>query len=302
MTIEPIHHQRILILADIEGSSACTDYESTKFLGKGWPKACCGMTRDVNAVVDALFKKGVEKIIVKDFHRTGYNLFQSGIDKRATLISGYHIGPVPGIGPVHDTTGLIMLGMHAPSGSNGFLSHTLTSRILRLEVNGQLMSEAQLFSASLAPFDIVPLFFSGCPVACNYAAREIQGIHCFPIQTKDRHSEFTRTAWRKELGLHAVNALSMNHGTPYHPQGPFHAQITLKGTKKAVQKIASQWGYHYKNQTIHIHADDIHALYGALIHLAYFNPLTLRLMPIILPFFNLMGKTGLAWARNQVKT
>ncbi|MFH2058819.1 MAG: M55 family metallopeptidase [Pseudomonadota bacterium] len=92
MSIKPIHHKRILILADIEGSSACNDYESTKFLGKGWPKACRGMTRDVNAVVEALFNGGVEKIIVKDFHRTGYNLFQSGIDKRATLISGYRMG------------------------------------------------------------------------------------------------------------------------------------------------------------------------------------------------------------------
>ncbi len=66
--MKPLTHKRILILADIEGSSNCHDYDSTTFLGNQWPQACQGMTRDTNAVVKALFKAGIEKIYIKDFY------------------------------------------------------------------------------------------------------------------------------------------------------------------------------------------------------------------------------------------
>jgi D-amino peptidase len=91
-------HRRVLIISDIEGSSQCSDYAATKVFGQGWPNACLGMTLDVNAVVTALFNAGVEKVYIKDFHRTGYNLFPSLIDPRARLVSGYEVGPIPGPG------------------------------------------------------------------------------------------------------------------------------------------------------------------------------------------------------------
>ena len=130
------------LIADIEGCSGCFDYGASSFMGKGWPKACREMSLDINAVVTALFHARVENVYVKDFHRTGHNLFPRMIDSRATLIQGYAKGPVPGIGNPTDATGLIMVGMHAPSGADGFLPHTLTSRISRLIVNGRLMSAA----------------------------------------------------------------------------------------------------------------------------------------------------------------
>lgn len=293
-------HKNILILADIEGSSCCNDYESTRFLGKGWPRACRGMTRDVNAVVTALFDAGAEKIYVKDFHRTGYNVIRSGIHPKATLISGYKIGPVPGIGPVYDATGLIMLGMHAPSGSPGFLAHTLTSRVIDLSVNGCPMSEAQLFSASLAPYNIVPLFFSGCPIACKQASLAIPGMHHFPITEKNKLTISSRQIWRKEAGSNAAGALSITKTVPYLPKGPFHAKVTLKGKPADIRKTARQWGLRSKKNCVFIDAEDIHSLYLSLIHLLYLSPLVLKILPLGLSIYNLMGRAGLAWAAHPV--
>ena len=64
-----------LIVADIEGSSGCWDYRASSYLTPEWARACVAMTLDVSAVVDALFNHGVGHITVKDFHRTGYNLW-----------------------------------------------------------------------------------------------------------------------------------------------------------------------------------------------------------------------------------
>ena len=89
---------RILIIADIEGSSGCWSYRASSFLTSAWAQACVAMTLDVAAVVKGLFESGAENIRVKDFHRTAYNLLPELIDPRAEIIHGYRAVPVPGLG------------------------------------------------------------------------------------------------------------------------------------------------------------------------------------------------------------
>ncbi len=171
----------LLIISDIEGSSGCWSYSGSSFMTEAWFHACVEMTRDVNAVATALLNAGVRQITVKDFHRTGYNLLPELIDSRARVLSGYRHGHVPGIGDPGDAQAVMFLGMHAASGTDGFLAHTLTSRIERLEVNGKALAEVELFSASLAPYGVRPIFFSGCPIACSQGQhRPLQACMCIP--------------------------------------------------------------------------------------------------------------------------
>jgi hypothetical protein len=109
------------------------------------------------------------------------------------------LGPVPGIGDPGDADAVLMLGMHAASGTNGFLPHTLTSRLAKLVVNGRPMAEVELFAASLAPFNIVPIFFSGCPVACQQARERIRGVRTHAIDKSLSSSLFDAEGWRKRL-------------------------------------------------------------------------------------------------------
>ncbi len=292
------HHKRILIISDIEGSSLCPDYEATTFLGNGWPRACLGMTQDVNAVVTALFNAGVEKVYVKDFHRTGYNLFPTLIDPRATVISGYKKGPVPGIGSPFDATGLMMLGMHAPSGSNGFLAHTFTSRISRIEINGSLVSEAEIFAAVLAPYHLVPIFFSGCPVACSHASEKIKGMDLFPVQRAELTGNTAVENWRNALAAAAVNAIASQRKRPFDPKGPFNTAVTMNN--RTAVKLEKRWGYTRKEAVLYFQSDTISDLYLELIRLAYLSPLTLRLLPMGLGLYNLLGWAGLKWASRQI--
>jgi D-amino peptidase len=188
-----------------------------------WARACVEMTRDVKAVVQALFNCDVQRILIKDFHRTGYNLLSEKIDDRADVIQGYHHGPVPGIGNPGGAEGIYFLGMHAASGTDGFLAHTLSSRIDRLEVNGRPLAEVELFSASLSPFGLKPLFFSGCPMACEQASATIKNIAGYPIDKTVSRQRFDFTLWRSGLAKAAVAALENNIVVPYQPEGPFRA-------------------------------------------------------------------------------
>jgi D-amino peptidase len=210
-----------------------------------WSDACVEMSRDVNAVVKALFAAGITQVTVKDFHRTAYNLLPELIDPRAQVVSGYKRGPVPGIGHPDKAETVMFLGMHAASGTEGFMAHTLSSRISRLNVNGRVLAEVELFSASLAPFGVRPIFFSGCPVACGQAKEVIAGIHTYPIDKSPGREPFDADSWRSGLATSAVESINNSAAEPYALQGPIKAVLTMRDGEDTARKMALRWSFAY---------------------------------------------------------
>ena len=293
--------ESVYIIADIEGSSGCWNYEGSQFRTAEWASACVEMSRDVHAVARALFDAGVRNVFIKDFHRTGYNLLPELIDGRVCVIHGYRRGPVPGIGGTFGTDSLLMIGMHAASGSDGFLAHTLTSRIARLEVNGRLMCEAEFFSSSLAEFGLRPLFLSGCPVACRQAQEALPGIRTCAIEKAGSMENFDRLEWRKRLSESAVESLEKSSAVPFRPAGPFEAKVTMRDGEEAARTIARRWGIDRSGNVLHLRTDVFDELYLSLIRICYFTPFIERILPLGLFLFNSMGRAGLSWVRRFVK-
>ena len=291
----------ILIIADLEGSSGCWNYNSSAFLTDDWCRACLEMSLDVNSVVSALFDAGVKNIAIKDFHRTGYNLFPELIDPRAILVSGYRRGPIVGIGNPRDAQAAMFLGMHAASGSDGFLAHTLTSRIARLEVNHRLLSEVELFAASVAQRGIRPIFFSGCPVACKQAAAVIENIHCQAIVKSGEAENFDFNRWRRRLAKAAVESLTNFNTKPYQPAGPFDTTVTMREGKELAVRLARRWGFKQIGDQIQFQAVDMQQLYLRLIRLCYLTPIIENMLPLALALFNLHGRIGISRARRRLR-
>ncbi|MBN2159806.1 MAG: M55 family metallopeptidase [Spirochaetes bacterium] len=287
----------VLIIADIEGSSGCWSYEASQYKTREWARACRDMSQDIDAVVKGLFEAGAEDITVKDFHRTGYNLLPELIDGRATIIHGYRRGPVPGIGDPRGASLLYMIGMHAASGSDGFLAHTLTSRIARLEVNGRLMSEAELFSSSVARYGLRPVFLSGCPVACRQAEDAIRGIQTCSIKKTGLQESFDSDAWRKRISSAAAEALGNISTEPYCPPGPFSATVIMRDGPADARKIAGTWGLDVRDDAINVHAVDMESLYRSLIRICYLTPAIEKFLPFGLSLYNIMGRAGMRWVR-----
>jgi D-aminopeptidase len=294
--------KRVLIVADIEGSSGCWNYQASAFKTQAWVSACAEMTMDVQAVVNELFSCGVQDVIVKDFHRTGYNLIPEWIDPRAKIVSGYKIGPVPGIGDPGTAEAVIFLGLHAASGSDGFLSHTLTSRIQQLKVNGKLLPEVALFSASLAPFGIRPVFFSGCPIACRQAQQIITGINIHPIDKSEGPENFDLYRWRKDLAIAASASLDSSHIEAYEPKGPFKTTMTWRNAGRSAKQLAQRWGFECKGEQMLLDHHSFAALYQDLIRLCYLTPMVEKILPLALALSNLRGRAGLSWLRRQLKS
>jgi D-aminopeptidase len=294
-------YKNVLVIADIEGSSGCWDYRASSFMTPEWARACVAMTLDVSVVVEALFKAGVEHISVKDFHRTGYNLLPEMINANCEIIHGYRHGPVPGLGDPGKAQAVIFMGMHAASGTDGFLAHTLTSRIEQLEVNGKPMAEIELFASSLAPFGIRPIFFSGCPLACEQARAVVENISSYPINKTTGAERFDAESWRSGLVTSAVESLENDRSVPYLPDGPMRALVKMRDGAATARKIADRWQFECDGNQIILNVPGMQALYMELIRICYLTPLVVKTLPFCLMAYNLWGRIGLAWARREIK-
>jgi D-amino peptidase len=290
----------ILIIADIEGTTGCWDTAGSAFLTRQWAAACREMSLDVTALAAALLDAGARRVRIKDFHRTGFNILPELVDRRAELISGYRRGPVPGIGSVGGAQAVFFIGLHAASGTPGFLAHTLTSRLSSLTVNGHPMAEIALFAAALAPYHVVPVFFSGCPEACRQAAAEVPGIATHPIDKSGGPGSLDTGVWRRQLGQKGAAALLLSHLEPYRRSGPFSVEITFRDGARAAAAAARRWQLTRRGARVTFSAGDMAALYMTLIRICYLTPAVERLLPIGLPLFNLRGRLGRAWARSAI--
>ncbi len=289
--------RHILIVADIEGSSGCWSRRGSKFLNSEWARACREMSRDVAAVARALIEAGTETVLVKDFHRTGYNILPELLPPGVRLLSGYHSGPVPGMGDPGPAEAVMFLGLHAASGTQGFLAHTLTSRLASLLVNGKPMAEVELFSASLAPCGIRPVFFSGCPAACAQAEQAIPGILTYSLDKGRGPENLDAAQWRSGLAEAAVSALDNLRTSPYLPEGPFAAEITMRDGERAAAVLAGRWNLRSRGDRLFLQAGTIDELYMALIRLCYLRPGLEKVLEPSLFCYNLAGRLGLAWVR-----
>lgn len=293
--------RRVLIIADIEGSSGCWNYAASSFLTPEWALACAAMTQDVQSVVRALFGAGVEEIIVKDFHRTGYNLLPEQIDRRARVDSGYALGPIPGMGDPGRAEAVLFLGLHAASGTKGFLPHTMTSRLAEVRVNGHPLPEVALFASVLASYDIRPIFFSGCPSACEQAAMAVPGISTYPINKSQGPTEFDVQLWQSGLARMAVESLSNDVTRPLNGKGPFTVQVVLRDGAVAAQKIARRWRLKRAGAAVRFEVKDLPELFLMLSRICYLVPALLPFLSVGLPLYNFMGRIGLTWVRHRLK-
>lgn len=136
---------KVFISADLEGISGVVDSElQTNIAGRDYEKARRLMTLEVNAAIAGAFDGGATEAVVSDGHGASNqrNLLLEELDERAEAVVG---SPKPltqmgGIDASFDVA--FFVGYHARMGSNGILSHTISSQaIANVWVNGRPVGE-----------------------------------------------------------------------------------------------------------------------------------------------------------------
>ncbi len=282
------------VVADLEGSTGAWTKAHTLF-GPEWQEARVELTRDINAVAGALFERSIKGVVVKDFHRTGYNFIPSYLDKRVKLVSAYYNGPAVGYGKLYGADFALFVGLHASGGNGrGFLAHTLTSRIAEILVNGKRIGESELFATVLSAFRIPVVFFSGCPAACQEVKERMNWVVTYaipkdPLVYQDAEKRRNYTArMREELG-EKIKEIPDPEGLPlFVIKPPFDCRVIFQEETEARRMNA--WGFPQNGRAIRFHAEEFLELYQNLLKIAYFPKLAYKFRNLVIPLTRVVWK------------
>lgn len=283
------------IVADLEGSTGAWTKAHTLWGTPEWQEARVELTKDINAVVDSLLEMEVKGVIVKDFHRTGYNLIPRYLDKRAKLVSGYYIRPAVGYGKLYGADFALFVGLHASGGNeSGFLPHTLTSRIAEILVNGKRVCEAELFATALSSFQVPVCFFSGCPAACQEVAQKMDWVVTYPIAKEpeiygDERKRQAYIAQKREGLREKIREISHPKAMPlFAMKPPFDCQVIF-GEETEARRM-NPWGFSQEGKIIRFRAEQFLELYQNLLKIAYFPKLAYQMRSLVLPLTRVVWK------------
>ena len=283
------------VVADLEGSTGAWTKAHTLLGTPEWQGARLELTRDINVVVEALFEMGVKGVVVKDFHRTGYNVIPRHLDRRVKLVSGYYAGPAVGYGKLYGADFALLVGLHASGGDEfGFLPHTLTSRIAEILVNGKRVCEAELFATVLSAFQVPVCFFSGCPAACREVVQKMDWVVTYPIAKEPEiyGDEKRRQSYivQKRKGLREkIKEVSNPKSMPlFVMKPPFECQVIFR--EEAEARRRNPWGFPQDGKIIRFRTERFSELYQNLLKIAYFPKLAYQMRSLVLPLSRLVWK------------
>ena len=151
---------RVLVRYDMEGLAGEDDW---RMAAAWWPERYAAgqklLADDVNAVVAGLFDGGASTVDVWDQHGSGnpgFDLPPQLLDHRARQIGR---ADTPRVEPgAYDA--VAMVGMHAKTGSGGFMAHTGTFGIDMI-VNGRSITETEFAGYFWGDVGIPVIFVSG---------------------------------------------------------------------------------------------------------------------------------------------
>lgn len=136
----------------LQGRKGNAEYECARRL----------MTAEASAAVRGAVKGGASQVVVADSHGTMQNILPEELDPRARLVSGAPrtFSMLAGLETEFDA--LVLIGFHSAAGRIGVMSHTYNgSAFARIEIDGRLVGEAELFAGYAAELNVPLAVVSG---------------------------------------------------------------------------------------------------------------------------------------------
>ncbi len=166
---------KIYISSDIEGISGSTIWDETIKNGDLYNDYAGQMTLETKAACDGANSVGAKEIMVKDAHGSGRNIDHNLLPKNTKLIRGWSGGPFSMVQELdYSYDALIFIGYHSSATKNtNPLSHTMTTNLDYIKINGEIASEFLIHSYIAAYLGVPIVFLSGDKGLCD----EVKRIH-----------------------------------------------------------------------------------------------------------------------------
>jgi D-amino peptidase len=152
---------KIYVIADMEGIAGVVSAAQTG--GESWlyEAARQQYTREIRAVCEAAISAGAEEVYVNDFHGNGLNVQAETLPREVMVIKG-GFRPTSGYELLDETfSGVVMLGVHARTGTyGGVIPHTYSNKLF-FELFGQPVGEFDILALIAGEKKVPIILISG---------------------------------------------------------------------------------------------------------------------------------------------
>lgn len=164
--------KKVFISADIEGVDNVLTWDETELGESEYPRYRKFMTQEVKAACEAAHECGYE-VVVKDAHDSARNLLIEDLPPYVKLHRGWQGCPVSMMAGLDSTySAVIYIGYHSAAHTNGNpLSHTMTTSVNHVLINGKIASEF-LINSYFATYNKVPVAFLSGDEALTKTVKE----------------------------------------------------------------------------------------------------------------------------------
>jgi len=168
---------KLYLVADMEGIAGVVASTQTEGCSSYFDAARIHYTREVKAVCEAALSCGAEEIYVNDFHGNGLNIDSDILPREVMVIRG-NFRPASGYDLLDETfAGMILLGVHARTGSSGgVIPHTYSSKV-SYEIFGQPVGEFDILSLIAGEKKVPTILISGDSKAIEQAGTNMPSAH-----------------------------------------------------------------------------------------------------------------------------
>ena len=169
---------KLFLSADIEGTAGIDTWDEATPGERMYPYFAAQMTREVAAACRAAGKLGLD-VTVKDAHDIARNIDPSALPENASVLRGWIRDLYCMMGGLdRDSYEYVgFTGYHSDAVSDGNpLSHTMTTGLQRVMLNGKPASEFVLNAYMAGMLGIPVIFLSGDAALCASAKEMVPGI------------------------------------------------------------------------------------------------------------------------------
>ncbi len=170
---------KLFISSDIEGTCGITHWNETEAtIPAAYSQFAKLMTGEVAAACSAAIECGAE-VTVKDAHDTARNIILEDLPRGTTLIRGWSRDILSMMSGIADDKydAVAFTGYHSEATNGGNpLSHTMTTKLQSVKINGKLASEFVMNTYIAAYYGVPVVFLSGDEALCETAKEMIPGI------------------------------------------------------------------------------------------------------------------------------
>jgi D-amino peptidase len=224
---------RLYVSADIEGVTGIASWDEADKAHADYAWFRERMHREVAAACEGGLAGGATAVTVKDAHGSGRNLHPDRLPRPTSLIRGWSGHPYGMVQELDDSYGAIaFVGYHSPGTSGGHpLSHTLTGKFARVELDGDRLSELRLNVMTARVHGVPAVFVSGDAGLCAEAEALLPDAVVVATgrgvghSTVGRHPDQVLDAIRAGMA-EGVDRASRGQVAP--PVGPFALEVRFR--------------------------------------------------------------------------